>query len=418
MNTKSILITGLLAIVLVLAGLFASRDSGSEAAEGADEDAVVFPGLYDGINEITELVVATNDAEFHVKLEDGKWTLVERDGYPVSMDKVRSTLIGIAELEPVERKTDDPARYSELGVQALGADPMAETQSKQVTLKNAAGKTVAALIIGKARSGGRGGTFYVRKPTESASWLVEGEQPSLPESGDEWLDKKVIEVKRADVSAARITHDDGEVLTISKLDSETNFKLHEMPEGRELSYEGVAGGIAGALQYVNFESVSKAADFEAPDHQTSVTNVWTKDGLRITAQLWEKDEKVYGTFQAAYDLDGIPTLELGPLPPSEEGVAVAKATPRPKSEVEAEVAKLNGKLSPWVFQLPTYTKTNLTKRIDGLLKPLPKPEEVEDEAEASDPDAPISIDSFGGPVENDAPNTDDSDSDGSDQDDE
>lgn len=421
MNSKSLLVAAILAAVLVIAGLFATGNDNTAAKESTGAGEVLMAGLYDQMGEVAEVTVKTSEGEFHVKSSDGQWVLAERGGYPVQVDRVRSALIAIAELKTVERKTADPMRYGQLGVQPVGSDAGAETQSKEIVMKNAAGDSLASLIIGKSRSGGRGGTFYVRRPEEDSSWLVEGELPNLPSTGDAWLDKKVLEVKRNDVSAARITHADGEVLTISKADADTNFSVHDLPADRELTYEGVAGGIAGALQYVNFQDVMPADEFEAPESQLSVTNLWTKDGLRVTAQLWEKDEKVFASFQAAYDMDGKPTMELGPMPPTEaegeEGIVEATATPRPKEEVESEAAELNERLSPWIFELPPFTKTNLTKRMDGLLKPLPEPEAEATEEGGDDPEAPISIDSFGGPVEDehkpdDAGDPDDDEEDG------
>ncbi|MFT7670705.1 MAG: hypothetical protein ACI8X5_003416 [Planctomycetota bacterium] len=395
MSTKSILIMLLLAVALVGVGTFFndSGDSTSAAAPSAGE--LLFPDLYDQINLVSELVVTNTDNEFHVELKDDEWTLMESANYPIQVEKVRSILITLAELKTVERKTDKPDRYSQLGVQAIGADPGAEAQSKLLTLNDAGGKAVATLIIGKPRSGGQGGTFYVRKPADSASWLVEGTVLDLPATGEDWLDKKVLEVTRADVRAVRITHGDGESLVISKTDADTNYTVHDMPSDRELTYEGVAGGIAGALQYLNFLSVSKADTFKTPEEHTSITSTWTKDGLRITTQLWELDEKVYGTFQAAYDLEGAPSLEVGPVAEGEP-VIEAAATPRPKAEVEAEIVALNKRLAPWVYELPPYTKSNLAKRIGELLKPLPDPAAASEE---EDLDLPLSIDSFGGALE-------------------
>ncbi len=404
MNSKSLLIAALLAVALVALGLFMADSKGSEAAEASSAGEHLLPGLYDSLDNVSQVSVQSTDGGFNVELSDNQWTLSERDGYPVQVDMVRKAIIALAELKTLEQKTDDPGRYSQLGVQAVGADPTAEAQSKQITLMDESGNTLAALIIGKPRSGGRGGTFYARQPAETASWLVEGEMPNLPGSGDDWLDKKILEINRTDVGAVRITHGDGEVLTISKKDAETNYTVHELPEDRELSYDGVAGGIAGALQYLNFLDVMRAENFESTEAQASVTNFWTKDGLRITAQLWEKDEKVYGSFQAAYDPEGAPAIaELGPTPPPAEGeddpASESEATPRPREEVEAEVVALNARVGPWIYELPPYAQGSLAKRLDSMLKPLPEPEEIES-AEEEDEQSPISIDSFGGPVEN------------------
>jgi hypothetical protein len=410
MNTKAILIAAVLTVVLIIVGLFQSGDEGSRAAT-PEADTAFFPGLYDHINDVTAMQVATTEGEFNVRRTGDAWTLDEKSGYHVQVDQVRQSLIALAEMETVEQKTDNPARYVELGVQPVGEAPDAETQSKSITLMNDEGETVAAVLVGKTRGGGRGGTFYVRRPSEAASWLVKGQLPPLPADAAEWLDKKIIEVKRDEVRAARVSHADGEVITISKEDSDTNFTLHELPADRELAYTSAPDSIAGALQYMNFEEVERRESFEAPEEVSAVTNLWTKDGMRVTVQLWDKDEVPYASFEATYDLDGVPSLELAPMPPTaEDEGAEAAAVPRPREEVEAEIVALNTRLSPWVFKLPAYSKTNLTKRVDGMLKPLPTPEETTlDEEGAADPEAPIDIDSLGGALEQPAQGTPPSD---------
>ena len=399
MSTKSILVAAALAVALVLAGIFADRSSESASAAPETAGEAMLPGLYDRMNDVAAITVRTSDSELNFELQGEEWVFVERDGYPIQQDNLRAALVALAELELVEAKTSNASKFEQLGVQPVGGAPDAEHQSKEIELKDASGETVAALIVGKVRGGGSGRTFYARQPSSTQSWLVEGKQPSLPNTGDEWLDKKVVEINRTEVKAARITHADGEVLTISKGSSDANFKPHDVPEGRELTYDAVAGTVAGALQFVNFDDVLQAESFEAPGYPIAVTEVWTNDGMRVTAELWELAGAPYARFAAAYDLEGTPEqVALGPLPAEdepEEGEGKVEVTPRPRAEVEAEVAELNARLEGWVYKLPVYTKSNLTKRMEGLLKPLPEPEPEEPETPADD--SPIDIDSLGGP---------------------
>lgn len=398
MSTRTILLAAIAAALLMVAGYVASDRSASRSAPPEVTGSELFPGLYDRMNEVRSVQVRGTDSDMSFELRGDAWVSVDRDGYPIQDDNLRALLVGLAELELVEAKTRNAANFDQLGVQPVGGSPEAESQSSEVTLLDGEGGTVAALIVGKPRSGGRGNTFYARRPAEDQAWLVEGKRPALPTTPDAWLDKQVVRIDRNDVAAARIQHADGEVLTISKETPDANFKPHELPEGRELSYDSVAGTVAGALQFVNFEDVIAAPDFEAPGDPEAVTSLWTRDGLRVTVELWDLDGKPHARLAAAYDLEGTPELAVaGPLPAPdelEEGEARAEATPRPREEVEAEAADLNARFERWVYVLPTYTRTNLTKRIDSLLKPLPEPEE---EALPTDEDAgPLDIDLLGG----------------------
>ncbi len=394
MNIKSLLIVSVLAAGFGMAGYFASNAGSGNAAAAPRAGELVLKGLQGRINDVSEMLIKNVDGEFHVKRQGEDWVLVEKDGYPVGVGNVRQTLLALEGLKTIEEKTSNPNHYSQLGVQSVGADPTADNQPTQIDLLAVGGEKIAGLIIGKPRSGGQGGTFYVRRPTEVASWLVEGDNPELPKTGEAWLDKKVIEIKRDVVKAVKTVHADGEELTVSKGATDANFVVHNMPEGRELTYAASADSLAGGLQYMNFEDVMKASTFEAPETPVSIVNFWTKDGMRVMVKCWEKDEKTYAALEASYDASA-PSLTLGPLPMPAEGEAVAEATPRSEEEMAPEIKALNARLSPWVFQLPSYSKANLTKRLDGLLKPLPEPEEPAAE-EAADTDSPIDIDSLGG----------------------
>ncbi len=406
MNAKTLIGAAVAAAILILIGLLA-YNSGSPEAEVEEKGGALFPELIDQINDVATLELTTSEGLFTFEQGDPSWKLVDRGGYPVLMDKVRPALIGLAELEKLEQKTSNPASYERLGVQAVNSDLEAEFQSKQLTLKDSAGAVVASLIVGKPREGTRGENFYCRRASDPESWLVEGSLPPLPEKADEWLDKKILEIQRNDVRAARVTHTDGEVLTISKKDSEDDYTLHELPVDRELKYTSAANVLAGSMQYLNFEDVLQAAEFTAPEEPLSIASLWTRDGMRVTVEVWQKDEKHYAAFSAAYDPTGAPTLDVGPAPPPEEvptegeegeipePIVEAEATPRPAEEVEPEVEALNARLTPWVYVIPEYSKNNFAKRMEELLKPLPEEEPEEEGTEEP------SIDNLGGdpPVE-------------------
>src|SRR6185503_7959922 len=50
--------------------------------------------------------------------------------------------------------------------------------------------------------------------------------------------------------------------------------------------------------------------------------------------------------------------------------AKSEDKPKPKSaeEIEKEVAELNGRLSKWVYQIPSYNKSSFEKKKSELLK--------------------------------------------------
>jgi len=159
MSSRSILFAALAAVLLVVAGFLASDRSESRSAPPEVAGSELFPGLYDRINDVRRVVSRTTEAESSYELRGDAWVSTEKGGYPIQDDNLRALLVGMAELELVEAKTKNPGSFDKLGVQSVGGSPTAEAQSSEVELLDEAGEPIVALIVGKVRGGGRGGTF-------------------------------------------------------------------------------------------------------------------------------------------------------------------------------------------------------------------------------------------------------------------
>ncbi len=83
-----------------------------------------------------------------IKAKNGKWSLSERDSYPVLRNKVRGLLGQVARTELVEAKTRDPKRYNLL---ELGDPAEKNAVSKRIKLSDASGRVLSELVIGKQR---------------------------------------------------------------------------------------------------------------------------------------------------------------------------------------------------------------------------------------------------------------------------
>ena len=222
----------------------------------------------------------------------------------------------------------------------------------------------------------------MRKPGGAQSWLVKANL-DLKEKNVDWLDKKVLEVKRDRVRSVEVKHTDGEVVHVDREKPEdTNFTLQNIPEGKDLTYPTAATGMSSALEWVNFEDVVPANDVDFTASPGPVCKFTTFDGLMITVTTKDDKEKTYARFEAAYEP---PPDTVGPKPeekkdePSadkkddKEGKKPEKKSP---DEVKKEVADLNSKISPWVFVIPSYNKANFTKHMNDLVKdkaPPPPP---------------------------------------------
>jgi hypothetical protein len=414
MNTKSLVWLGV--VTLVIAGVAAMTLERREASErGSQETQKLFPDLSRSVNDVAAITIKKKDGEYTLQKNGEKWGLAEKQGYPVDMEPVRKTLIGLTEATIVEAKTTDKERYAKLGVQdpdatAAPAAPAASegaatptphaangaesSTSTLVTLKDASGKAIASLIVGKPHEGKNFGTneVYVRRAGEAQSWLAKAAL-ELKDKNVDWLDKKILEVKRDRIRAVDVKHPDGEVVHVEREKPEdTNFTLANIPEGKELTFPTAASGMSSSLEWLNLDDVVPASEVDFKATPPVVCRFSTFDGLTITVTTKEDKDKTYARFEAAYEP---PPEVAGPKPEEKKDESADKKDekkddkkPEKKSpdEVKKEVADLNARLSPWVYVIPSYNKATFTKHMADLVKDKAPPPPPPGTQPATNPD--------------------------------
>lgn len=380
MNTKSILIVGAAAVALLATALAVTRRGGAESSAAGTP---LFPELASRLNDAAKVTITGKDGSFVVGKTDAAWGATDKGGYPVDFDKVKALVVAVSQFETVATMTKNPSMHAKLEV----AEPTAEEgAAKRVTIEDASGKVLADVLVGKPKQhqgfGGKG-ALYVRKQGEDQAWEVTG-QVSVSADAASWLDREVSKIESARVQRATVHHADGSTLVVSKATKdEPNFKVENLPEGAELQWEGVANGIASALQYMSLEDVQRNEGFDLTGATT--TEYACFDGLVVTAKTVDKDGKVWMTLAASVD-ESLRAEPVGPPAPPADGekadgeseVEAADATAEDKDEtppalkplddVKKEAEELNAKWSPWVYAVPGYNAANLRKKLSDLLK--------------------------------------------------
>lgn len=344
------------AAAAALAGYALSRQSARVAAP--EPEGPAFPGLEARVNDVAGIRVARGKDAFTVRRTEAGWGIADRAGYPAKFEKVKETIVALAELRLVEPRTSSPESYEKIGVEDPGREGSTATL---VELSDASGATLAAIILGKPKTSvgfSNDSALYVRRAGEAQSWLA---RPGRGTARIDvvvdpmyWVERNVIGVARDRVRSVEVTHTPGgETVFIHRDSRETSsFTLDGLPEGRELRFPSSPDTIGSALAYVTLDDVKPAdqVDFDAaPASATAVFR--TFDGLVVTVRSAKIDEKTWARFEAAY---------------------VAPAAPEDASEtVQKEAADLAARLGPWAFHVPDYQARNLAPRREDLLKPLP-----------------------------------------------
>lgn len=349
MSNRSVIMLVLLAVAAGGAAFLAGGDGAAPAVEGVGEP--LLPGLQARVNDVAALGVLTATERFTVRRsEAGAWTLDESDGYPVRFETVKKTLLALAGLRTVEPKTDNPARYAELGV----ADPETpESGSALVTLLDAQGQSLGAVVLGNA--GGARDTHYARRASEARSWLVRGSL-MLDRTPAQWMDRQVFKLPSSRVKSVTIEHADGEKVMVARAaESEPDWAVQAVPEGSEPKSSGIGRTCASALEYLNFDKVAAAGKQALPEAERATAVLATFDGLLVSVTT--------GRAPAGEPAEGETAV-----PGTVWASLQASAAPEATEAVQAEAKAANERLSAWVFALPEYAAGNLRKRMADLVQ--------------------------------------------------
>ena len=379
MTTRTVSVLAAALVVLGTVALLAQYDPQPPAPGGG----LLLPDLGEDLDRITRVSITGAGSEpvaTLVRGDEGSWTVAEKDGYPADVEKVRQTLISLAEARIVEPKTANPDFYDRLGVEGVE-----DEAAGGLAVMLAGADTPVNVIVGNTEGTSQ---VYIRAADQAQSFLVD-RNPDVGNETTDWLANEILAVSGTRMARVTVTHPDGELVTVSKADSEqSNFDLDEIPPGRELQYASVANVMGNVLSNLNLQDVEPRT---ATDEPVTVTEFVTFDGLAIIAESLEREDERWVAFRAEYRP---PAEESEPQDDQAREGAAANASEGADDEVAADVDDpadeqsdatdvaaeafdLDQRLSPWRYRIAGYQFDQMTRRLDDLLRDLP--EETADE---------------------------------------
>ena len=396
MNAKTLSILAGLTVLVIVAAVFLGQERHNTFPQSGE---LLFPKLMDKINDINEIVIESNTDKTTLARHESGWGVKEKEGYPADLEKVKRTLIGMAELRIREPKTKNPELYEKLGLQDQDAD---ESTSTLMTLKSEDSAEPTSLVIGQQRpdkSAPSLSEIFVRKPEDPQSWLVVGKLP-LESILTEWLDKEIVDIESTRIQRVNVTHPGGEVLSLQKTKpDDLDFQIGDMPKGYKISSQFNVNNVASTLAKLTLDDVKKdtVVDFEEQSGVNALLE--TFDGLQLTVQTVKDGETVYAKASVAFDPSIIYKEKETDLAAEEEGKKdeskkssdkkektskpeatlsqagddEKKASEPPKptiksaEEVQKEVAAINKKLLGWAFEIPKFKVENFSKKKKELI---------------------------------------------------
>lgn len=310
---------------------------------------------------------------------DGGWAVADLGDYPARVEDIKQLLLTLAGMEPLERKTARDDRYASLGVEG----PTTGSESTRVTLLDAQGAELAAVVVGDSSFlGSTQGTFVRVGPQ---AWLIEG-AINAPDDPLRWVDRAVLRVPVERLAAIRVTHPDGEIVELVRQGTSPGdpFTAPAPPPGRTAAEAATIAGFINALTYVGLESARPASE---PPAEAVRTDYELADGSRIIAHTWEEA----ATFWAVFHAEPAPADSSADAPAEPE-------QPEQEPAVFPSAPELLGERSAWAFALaaskaerlrPRWADVTTEATTEEFLGPLGDPEAAPDEPlDGTDPAPP------------------------------
>ena len=396
MKAKTLGILAAITIVGIVAAIFVNQEPASQLPSSGE---LLFPQLLSVVNDVNEVVVATKDQTVTLVRGEKTWGVKEKAGYRADVEKVKQTIIGLAELRILEPKTKNPELYDRLGLQNKEQEGSLSTT---VTVKTPNNPEAALVIVGNqrpAKGNPRMSDIYVRKPVDPQTWLVIGNLP-LEKVAGEWLDKEITALTTKRVHRVTITHPGGETLLVSKDKPEDlDFLLDSIPAGFKVASQFNVNNVVGTLVQLSLEDVKKEQGVNFQGHSGVTAVLETFDGLRLQVETAKEEDKIFGKFSAEFDqnlvrpVDATPSSGKGETVPAQDYTQDEKATGSPEGkqpdeeqgelspkedsilkkpeEVQKEIEAFNQRVQGWAYELPTFRVENFSKAKKDLLATIP-----------------------------------------------
>ncbi len=368
-GARSILILAAVTAIVVGAVLSVDREPSTAARSGE----IVFPGLLDQVNSVVRVRVTGNEGKFTLTRDRDTWVVEEKERYAADPDRVHKLLLGAAGMKRVEPKTSNPELYPKLWLE----DPSSkDAKSVRFVLENASDAELANWVLGDRRpskSDASRTELYIRVADDPLAWLVEGSVPGGQKIID-WLDRPVARIDRERLRAVEVVHADGTVIAVNKsLPADADFALRDIPADREPDSQYRINDIGRFLEDLRFEDVAPSSSLDFAGSLDKQVQAATFDGLRVHLETVMRDGEAWAQLRAEFDEGLVEKSEDAAEASKDEAGAAPGDTPgslRSADEVRAEAERLNARWKGWAYELPSFKRDYIAKRIDELTRAI------------------------------------------------
>jgi hypothetical protein len=294
MNKRQVIILWVIAIALgaAVTAVKISQNQSTRSATKRSQGQTLFESF--PANDAASIEIQGAAGSVTLTKKDGKWVIVQRDGYPANNTFVNDFIRTLGELKITLGLEAGPSFAPRFGMDEAATKPA--DRGLTTTLKDAAGKEIAKVSLGKniesssapsPMGGGSAVGRYVRNHADDSGFYAVSEMfPSVSDDAKRWLDSGFINPEKI------------KSITLSQPGkSETAWKLTRDDENAEFKLEGatatevldttVTGPLKSLFSYARFEDVvpaNKVAERTAAEgNRTAV--IETVEGFTYTLHI-------------------------------------------------------------------------------------------------------------------------------------
>lgn len=313
-----------------------------------------------------------------------QWTVTEYFGLPADFGKLVSTIESLRTAK-IDRAIGSAAAQERLGF-----------AGEKIELKDAAGKTLATLVLGKTNdNGGR----FLRFGEEKKSYLADL-NAWIDATPKNWANAQLLSAKADDVAALEVKFADGSALAAKRTDDGKSWTADGLPAGQELKTSAI-DSLLSQLTSLRFTETTATDAPEATDAKAHATTValTLKNGTSYTVALGRRPAPPAPVAPATVNapisattppvgIDGKtgeilkPDVAATPAPLAPAAPAEPAAAPAPAPQpgpvyafITANRAEepINAIMQKRAFQIGEWTYTSLPANREALLQAQPVP---------------------------------------------
>jgi hypothetical protein len=376
MKQKSLLVLSGVTVGAIAVAVFAAR--GDESSASASVRGPLFPELKTRVNDVARVRIEKAGKTVTLERDGSGWELADRGGYPAKFEEVKELVVRVAGLEIQEKLTAKKENHAKLAVEWPTTAPEGSEAGEAglVTLEDASGNVLAALVVGKTEWQNSKAKVFVRKANEDQVWLAAppgtGALDVTPEPRS-WIEPGFLSLANDRVQSVTIEHADGERVEIARSAADhTKFAVQNLPPGRNERYAGIASGPAQALSSMSLEDVRPVAEVDFALEPVATTRYRTTDGLEVVVHTSKFEDQTWMKVSASYTAPpAAPADEPDDAPGEVDDEDVPAEPEVAGKDVAAEAAELEARLAPWAFQVGSYKTDVIARRMRDLMAELP-----------------------------------------------